>query len=614
MIVSNLNFAYVLAGLMQKSLLSLDTETTGLFPYGGDRLFSIIIADENEEYYFNFQKYPGLSEEFVLSNADLQKFRYLFSSLDRLWFLHNAKFDLHMLSREKLSIQGTICDTSVAARLECNTHLAYSLEACAARNSLSKDDTVKAWISKNKAYTWELLPGKKKRIQKPHYDRVPFPIISTYGKKDARVTFDLGMRLLLQIAEMDSALPPGVPKLASVLANERELTGVVFEMEKTGVLIDKDYCHRAMRHQESLAVQAEQDFKAYTGSEFKDSGKYLSEIFERLGIAYARTDKGNPSFDDEALLECDHPIAEVIRRHRTARKDAGTYYTSFLFFADSENVIHPNYRQAGTTTGRFSMSDPNLQNLPKEYDANAPYSVRKCFIPRPGYCFVMIDYDQMEYRMMLDYAGETGLIGDIKNGLDVHEATQRQTNCATRDAAKTLNFAVLYGAGLEKLAGMLKIQTYEARQVRNNYFRTMPMVSNWIQQVCNKARHRGWIFNWMGRRYDFSNPEFAYKAPNALIQGGCADVVKKAMNLLHARLASTKSRMLLQIHDEILFEIHESELHIVPGLRAIMEQTYPYKQLPLTCSVSHSWLSWGDKRKGLPSAKDQNGQTTRDDF
>jgi DNA polymerase-1 len=603
MIVSRQNIDQVIEHLHGKTLLALDTETTGLMPFHGDCLFSLIIADEKEEYYFNFQSYPELSEEFILPRASLEKLRDLFSSDRRSWILHNAKFDMHVIAREGLRIAGPVLCTQSLARLEFNNHIAYSLDQCAARIGLKKDDAVKLWISKNRAYSWECPPGKKKRIQKPRYNQVPWEIISKYGCTDARVTYQLGMKLTDDIVLKDMGLPPGVPKLQCVVENEIKLTKTIFEMEQRGVLVDLDYCARAAQYEENLVSQAEADFKAYTGRDFTDSGKLFSEVFEAYGLAYALTEKGNPSFDDEALAGVDHPLAGIIRSHRTHSKNAGTYYRSFAYYADAVGVIHPNFRQGGTATGRFSMSDPNLQNVPKESDPNALYTVRHCFKPRPGFVLVMIDYDQMEYRMMVDYAREEALITQIKAGLDVHQAVLNTVGCKDRDMAKMVNFGILYGAGISKIALMLGVSENEARNIKNNYFRQLPNVSAFISQVVSKAKYRGWLFNWLGRRYDFSDPNFAYKAPNALIQGGCADVVKVAMNEIRDFLLPFKSRMVLQIHDEIILEVHESELRLVPEIKSLMEKAYPAKLLPLTCSVSHSWKSWGDKQKGMPSAE-----------
>jgi DNA polymerase-1 len=260
----------------------------------------------------------------------------------------------------------------------------------------------------------------------------------------------------------------------------------------------------------------------------------------------------------------------------------------------------------------------------------------------------MIDFDQMEYRLMLDYAGEKQLIELVKSGLDVHEATAQmmstESRTVSRDEAKTINFMLLYGGGTAKLAMALfptKLPEKElklvfeainfwsrfdlaakeafnkidpalvehdkpflrkAAELKELYFEKLPAVKKFIKSVQNVAIERKTLVNWMGRVYQFPVPESAFKAPNYLIQGGCADIVKIAMGRIAERLRGLKSRMVVQVHDEVVFEIHRDELNIVPELKQILESVYPAKYLPLTCGVDHSWVSWSDKVEGLPNA------------
>jgi DNA polymerase-1 len=263
-------------------------------------------------------------------------------------------------------------------------------------------------------------------------------------------------------------------------------------------------------------------------------------------------------------------------------------------------------RQAGTDTGRFSYSDPNLQNVPKE--ESGTWRVRRAFRPTaPEWCLVMIDYAQMEYRLMLDYAGQMDVIRKIlEEGLDVHQATSTSMD-VDRTSAKTLNFMLLYGGGTAKLAAALGISIEKAGQLKHRYFKRLEKIRAFSRNIINKAEGRHFVFNWAGRVCHFPEVQtkkgpdrLAFRAPNHVIQGGCADVVKRAMVRCHEFLRAYSSRMLLQVHDEIVFEVHRSELDIVPELRKIMETAYPHRHLPLTCDVEHSWTSWGDKVKGYP--------------
>lgn len=245
-----------------------------------------------------------------------------------------------------------------------------------------------------------------------------------------------------------------------------------------------------------------------------------------------------------------------------------------------------------------SCSSPNLQNVPKE--DNSEYPVRKAFIPPDDYCLVRIDYDQVEYRLMLNYAKEMGVIKKIKEqGLDVHQATADMLG-VPRNFAKTLNFLLLYGGGIEKLAGALNITLAQAAELRRVYFANLPAVSKWTQGVKSLSARYLFIVNWMGRVCEFLDASESYKAPNHLIQGGVADIIKVAMNNTHERLAGMRSKQVLQVHDELVFYIHKDELEIVPELVRIMENVYTKGALPLTAGVSHSWHNWYDKVEGLP--------------
>jgi len=173
----------------------------------------------------------------------------------------------------------------------------------------------------------------------------------------------------------------------------------------------------------------------------------------------------------------------------------------------------------------------------------------------------------------------------------------------SRKNAKTLNFGLLYGMGTEKLANALKLDEYEAFELKATYFGKLPRVKAFIRDVIKTAENRKYIKTWTGRKLHFPRKDFAYKAPNHLIQGGCGDIARVAMNRLQSQLFGYESQMLVQVHDEILFEIHENEFAIVPDLVKVMEDVYsPRNGMKLTCGVEHSFTSWGkqDVIEGVP--------------
>jgi DNA polymerase-1 len=610
MVVTNFKFPKVMRYLLSlpEPKIGLDTETYGL--RFKDTPFSLILSAD-QEYYFNFHMYKGLAGDYILPISYLEDMKPLFENSMATWFIHNAKFDINMLRKLGINITGKIHCTYTGERICKNDFLPgqYSLASCSERHfEVKKLDIVEKLISSRKLYTVEKVPGKKKIFRNKHFDQVPFNIIVEYGERDAHLHRMLGFQQEERLKQL---------QLEEFAAKEMALTPICADIEYNGVKIDMDYVEAAIAHEEENIFKAEKHFeKVADGWKFKDSNKWLAEVFEDLKLKYPVTEKGNPSFNSDALERLDHPIAEAILRIRHHEKYLGTYYSSFKYFADDRDMLHANMNQAGTATGRFSYSEPNLQNVPKEDDEeykNAKFSVRRCFIPESeDYCLVAIDYDQQEFRMMLDYAGEKDVIERINKGEDVHQATADVMG-VSRKEAKTINFGLLYGMGPGKLADALKIDYDAAKKLRNQYFRSFPGVKRFIQDTVKKGENLGFIHNWAGRLLNVDY-DFAYKLPNYLIQGGCADVIKHAMLELHPFLTTTKSRILLQVHDELLFQVHKDDLHIVKQLKEIMESIYqPQNGMELTVSVEHSWKSWShwDKVKGAPSGKRNNGSGDR---
>jgi DNA polymerase-1 len=595
----------VLARFKDAGMYGTDTETTGLRPYQGDRLFSVILADATESFYLNFNpkeyvagQWYDLPEEWWLPREWLARLQEIFSNPDSYWFLANAKFDLAMLAREGLSIAGTVHDTETQGRIVRNDMFQYGLDALSKQIGREKSTAVEDFIAEHGLFTPKLFPGKKKKEKVPHYDRVPLDVIAPYGCTDGEITRLVGISQLEELKKLDAMVPVNVPRPSGLAANERKLIKTCFAMEQVGLQLDLEYCRRAKAYEESREANAMHEFKAVTGLEFVDGPKVLKEAFTKMGEKYPLTEKGNPSFTDEVLEGFSTPVAKLVQQIRAAHKKAFTYYANFLEYADENGVLHANIRQGGTETGRMSMSEPNMQNVPKEESADEVFPVKRAVIARPGFQLAELDYSQAEYRLMLDYAGEMSVINQILEGLDVHTATGK-TMGVERQEAKTINFMLLYGGGPGKLATALKISLGKARALRDQYFERLPQVSKFIRAVTSVAENRGYIVNWAGRVNYFNNPEFCYKAPNTLIQGGVADIAKFAMNNVHDFLVSTrkKSRLLLQVHDSLLLEIHESETDILPELKRIMCAAYPHKFLPMDVDAAMSTTSWADKKK-----------------
>jgi DNA polymerase I-like protein with 3'-5' exonuclease and polymerase domains len=600
MLVTVQDFDTVVKKLTSSGKRGLDTETTGVRQ--SDRLFSIIIADADEGYYFNFNDYDSsVDASCVLPRSYIFRLQQIFSNPDSVWYIHNAKFDLRMLANEGIEILGRVHCSFAAERIIQNNHMNYSLDACAARRGWKKDDKVKEFADKNKLYTKVSVPGKRLQIKEYHYEKVDPDLMLSYGLWDGELHRRIGLDQELQVEKLSNI--QGFPSIRPVFENEMRLVKTLFKMEQRGVRVDKPYIANALEWELNKVREAQREFTQHTGEQYESSPKLFKKVFDAVGEPYPKTDKGNPSFAADVLEGMSSPVASIINRIRHHEKKAGTYYSSFLYHAGTGDVIHANARQAGTETGRLSYSDPNLQNVPKEgepEDFEKPYLVRGSFVPREGHFFYSIDYEQQEFRMMLDYAGEKDLIAAIMNGADVHQATADMLGIS-RKFAKTINFGLLYGMGPMKLAAALGISLAEAKGLMTLYFGKLPKVKRFIDQVIRAGEGRGFIFNWYGRRSNIAMRKWAYILPNHLIQGGCADVIKVAMNRIDD--AGFKSPMLLQVHDELLIECPFGAEREVEKIRQIMEKAYtPQNGMYLTTSVEHSFKSWSarDKIKGTP--------------
>ncbi len=586
-IVSKDTYLSICASLANEEFLSLDTETTGLRAYNGDRLFSIIIGTDSHCFYFNFKKYSDLCSDFTLNS--FQPLQELFQKPHLKIFLHNAKFDMHMLAKEGIFLEGHVLDTMVFHRILDNEASSLSLKNVAKSIGLNKDEKVEEYILKYKLYTIQKSPTGRTE-KNLHFDRVPFSIISEYALNDARITYLLG-RHQYDAMQYDNYFP----KIAQI---EAEITKILFGMEMRGIQLNSAYVKAAFEYHLKKCAEIEAEWKKILNEDFLDSGKNLARLFNLVGVKFFLTEKGNPSFTEADLEEYskDHRVAQycaMVREYRKHYKKAHTFFGGLLKAADPLGVVHAHINQAGTRTGRFSMSNPNLQNQTKEEDEEEFFPLRKSFIPREDYFFVEMDYKAMEFRLMLDRADQMDLAKEILNGVDPHQATADMTGL-TRRHAKTLNFGLLYGMGVNKLAEALGVSLEDARLFRQKYFSRLPKIEFFIRSCTFFAETRGHIRSWIGRKFLYPDTRFAYKACNAVIQGGCSDIVRIAMCRVNAFLANSKSALLLQVHDSLLFEIHKEELHMLPELRKLMAESYDAKFLPMDVDIKWSAKSWGE--------------------
>lgn len=587
MLVTESNIKMVLAVLHTRTELACDTETTGLEEH--DYPFAVIFADAKDTYYF---------DERVVKFWNEPLFHILFLRSHVKLIFQNAKFDMRMLAMGFHKFAGkvlqwaegscSVCDIAVGARLMRNDLMSqeYRLNGQAMRYlKQRKDDAVEKHIKDFGLYE-ERVTMLGEVYKSPRFDMVPLEIMVKYGEKDARLTFDLYQIYMGSLSE----------ESINLWQWENRLTKVCYKMERHGVLINMRFVQEAMLAEMTLCNELKTAWKAITGVDFVDSAKSLQKV---VSVQFPETAKGNPSLDEDSLAGLlseelsgtDRDLLEAVKKIRGYNYRISTYWKNYINKASGVNgtgVIHPSMWQAGTTTGRFSYSDPNFQNVPKEEaseDSPSGYIVREAIIPRLGETIVSLDYEQMEYKMMADYANEKQVIARVNAGEDFHAITAEMFG-VTRKTAKTLNFALLYGAGVKKIAKMLSIDVIAARVLINKYFSALPNVEKFINNVVGTGKARGYIFNWAGRHL-YADREFAYALPNYLIQGGGADVVKRAMVLINDEFPELC--MFLQVHDQLVFSLKDYEMAYVPRIKEIMETVYEAKNgMKLTVSVSTS--------------------------
>ena len=591
MLVTRSNLSRVLANLRGANELAVDTETTGLDCYGQDRLFSIIVATSTSNaYYFNYHQYPGKDVEYVLERGGISS---IFGTKNRIYYMHNAKFDMAMLHKEGVTLGGTIHCTMAIARLLDSNLPSYSLFALAPSVGFAKSTAVEDNIKKNKLYTIVTVKGKKKKEKRLHYDRVPMEIMVPYGEQDALATFALGHFQRHRLGA------------TAVYGTECKLTKALFDMELAGIRIDRGYCEDALRGEHDRIGRAKKNFERISGVPFEDKRMTFIEAFTAAGETVPKTKKGNPCFDKLALEKFKTPLAGCLLQYRDAYKRAGSYFQNFLEYSDADSIVHCNMNQSGCKTGRMSVTRPALQTLNKEDDVDTirDNTIRRAFIPKDGYTFFMLDYDQVEFRAMLDVAGQTNIIERINDGVDVHQAVADYMH-TKRKAAKTINFMLLYGGGAEKLAAALGISFLDGIYLRRRYFRSFPKVAKWINAIKVKAESGGKITNKFGRVYKLAS-RHSYRAPNYYVQGSCADAMKLAIVQVHDLLKDYKSRLLLSVHDEIIVEVHNDEYHVVAMIKDIMESVWPSELMKLTVGVNFSRKSWADGKPWDAAAGDK---------
>ena len=556
----------LLAALQKETRFAFDTETTGLDPLRADLVGLSFAVNPGSAWYVPVaHRYLGVPEQLPLENV-LAAIRPLLTSPQHLKIGQNLKYDILVLARAGVEVTGPLYDTMLASYL-----------ANPAAKSHGMDNLAAELLDYRTISYREVAGSGKNQIC---FDEVEVEKATVYAAEDADITLRLYEKLRPMVAEQQQE------KLFNDV--EMPLLQILAGMEQAGIRIDPDLLGRLSAELEKKMAVLEKQIHQMAGGPFNiGSPKQLGEVlFERLGLSKGKKTKTGWSTDVEVLnnLAEEHEIAAKILDYRSLAKLKGTYTDALPKLIHPETGrIHTSFNQAITATGRLSSSDPNLQNIPIRTEEGR--RIREGFIPSESCLLLSADYSQVELRILAHMADESALKEAFARGEDIHRRTASEVlglfpemvTDEQRRQAKAINFGVIYGMSAFGLAKQLGIGRREAQQFIDTYFDRYPGIRTFMDSCIDEARDKQYVTTLLGRRCAI--PEInskngavrGYAERNAInypVQGSAADIIKVAMVHIARRLAAEgmKTRMLLQVHDELVFDVPEAEQEEVSAL------------------------------------------------
>ena len=575
----------VLDTIDENRVVAFDTETTGL-DYEDDKLVGFSFCfDDKEAFYVPFGHFylgvPYQIDEDNIKTAMRKIFTHKVVG-------HNIKFDLHFVSRflddDSLKIY---CDSMILAWL-INPESALSLDKLSDKLLNHKMVSFKDTVKKGETFA-----------------SVELDMACGYAAEDAYITLKLYNlfleKLKLQNAThlIDEARHVEIPFVTTLLS-----------MEKEGIEVDSKYLENFLVEVKDTLSTLTTTIYELGGSEFNiNSTKQLGVVlFEHLGLPVGKKTKIGYSTDEKVLssLKDKHEIVPKLLEYREVYKLYSTYIEPLLKLSkhDKNSRIHTSFVQTGTATGRLSSKNPNLQNIPTRTPLGA--KIREAFVAGEGKKLVGIDYSQIELRLLAHFSQDSVLVDAFKHDKDIHMQTAivlfgEDEAKQKRAVAKTVNFGLLYGMGQKKLSQTLGITTKEAKEIIEKYFESFPTVKRYFRSIVDDSKEFGYIETLLKRRryFDYENASGMFKAAyeresvNTLFQGSASDLIKLSMNKIHQVIKDENlgAKMLLQIHDELIFEVDEKEAEILGNkfrdiMQNIMELNVPLKA---SLNIGDNW-------------------------
>lgn len=581
--------AALIEQLKNASEWCFDTETTSL-----DAIEAELVGLA-----FSLKPYEGYYVPAPANRAEAQaivdEFKPVFETENILKIAQNIKYDMMVLQNYGVTVKGELFDTMLAH---------YVIEPDGRHNM----DIMAEGYLNYAPISIETLIGKKGKGQLNMRD-ADVEKVAEYSAEDADITLRLKQAFHPMLDE--KGVRPVMEKI------EAPLVPVLADMEREGVRIDKEMLASYSTDLQSEIALLEQRIYELAGIQFNiASPKQLGDVlFDKLKLdpKAKKTKTGQYKTDEEVLtyLSAEHEIAKVIIDHRQMQKLKSTYVDALpLLINPRTGRVHTCFNQAVAATGRLSSTDPNLQNIPIRTDRGR--EVRKAFIPRDnGHLLLSADYSQIELRIVAAISKDASMIEDFTKGLDIHTATAAKVFGVTienvdkdmRRKAKMVNFGIIYGISAFGLAQRLEIPRKEAAEIIDNYFKQYPDLRKYMNDTVDFARHNGFVQTVMGRRRylrDINSANHTVRsfaernAINAPIQGSAADMIKMAMINIHRRFRdeNIRSKMILQVHDELLFDVERNEVEkIKPIIREEMLNAIKLEvPLEVEIGVGENWL------------------------
>ena len=578
-----------LQNLMNQSSVCFDTETTGLNPLVAELVGIAFSWEKGKGFYVPFPEGTEESQELI----ELLRPFFEDEKIEKIG--QNLKYDIKVLAKYKISVKGKLFDTMLAHYL-INPDMRHNMDILA-----------ETYLNYSPVSITDLI-GKKGKNQRSMRD-VPLKELTEYAVEDADITFQLKEHFQNELGEANTQ------KLFDEI--EVPLLRVLADMELEGINLDQAYLKELASQLVTDILTLEKNIYHEAGEEFNiASPKQLGDIlFDKLKLIEKpkKTKTGQYSTAEDVLsyLAKDHKIVRDVLEYRGLAKLKNTYVDALPMQVEpTTNRVHTDYMQTVAATGRLSSNNPNLQNIPIRTERGR--EVRRAFIPRnKDYVLLAADYSQIELRIIAALSQEENMIKAFKNGEDIHASTAakvfniplEEVTREQRSNAKTVNFGIIYGVSAFGLSNQTDLSRTEAKELIETYYKTYPKLRSYMSEQVDFARDNGYVQTVLGRRRylrDINSRNAVVRgaaernAINAPIQGSAADIIKIAMIHIHDKLTegNYKSKMLLQVHDELVFDIYKPELEELSVLiKSEMENAYTLDiPLEVEIGIGDNWL------------------------